>query len=89
MTTPTPSSTRDNLIKARAHFQKYGARSIEAAFRGAIRQDAPNALETLAALRAALPDGVSNFRSFESSRNWSVREAYRVFDRAIASQEPS
>lgn len=87
MTTPTPSSTRDNLIKAKTHFQKYGGRSIEAAFRGAIRRDDPNALETLVALRGALPEGFSDFMAFDRSRSWSRKEAFRVFDRAISSQE--
>ena len=76
-------TVRDNLIATKDHFHKYGAKSIQAAFMGAVRQDDPFALATLVALRDSLPDGYQDFRDFESSRNWRAKDAYKVFDRAI------
>lgn len=78
-------SVRENLIAAKDQFRRYGGRSIHAAFLGACR-NAPDALDTLAALRSALPDGYRDFSDFESSRLWRAKDAYRVFDRAIAAQ---
>ncbi len=76
-------SLKDDLIASRARFTDCRANSIEAAFRGAC-STSPTALSSLVLLRESLPTPFEDFREFETSRSWSRREAFRVFDRAIA-----
>lgn len=79
-------SVKTDLIAAKEQFRRYGGKSIEAAFRGVCSRS-PNALETLVALRSALPPPHKDFRDFESSRHWRAKDAYAVFDRAIEAAE--
>lgn len=77
---------RSDLIAARAQFHAFGSKSIQAAHMGACH-NSPTALASLVALRTALPVGYRDFRDFENSRHWRRKDAYAVFDRAIASAD--
>lgn len=80
------SSVKENLIAARTKFQAMNGKSIRAAFMLACK-NASNSLDTLSALQANLPNGFHTFEEFEASRNWRKKDAYAIFDRAIAAAE--
>lgn len=75
---------RSDLIAAREAFLRMdGEKSIYLAHRLACNRS-PTGLDTLVALRDALPAPFTDFHQFESSRGWRAKDSYAVFDRAIA-----
>lgn len=75
-------STRDDILAAKKRFLDSGANSIQAAHLGAC-QGSATALESLVALRQALPSPFRDFVEFERSRVWRRKDAIAVFDRAL------
>ena len=79
------SSVKENLISLKGTFMTYRANSIHALVMHQMNGN-PHALDTLVALREALPEGFADFKDFESARSWSRKSALQVFDRAIEAQ---
>lgn len=81
-------SVLEDIVAAKSEFAAHKGRiSILSAH--TIRcGKSPTGLGSLAALREALPKPFKDFSSFEMSDLWRKKDAYAVFDRAIAASTP-
>lgn len=77
--------TKEHLISAKKQFVEFRCTQILPAITS-VKTNSLSALSAKAAMAAALPVGFTSIRDFETSRNWSRKEACKMFDRAIEAQ---